>query len=252
MQVLCTMDKVYHYTSSANAIKILSSQQFRFGHLEHSNDPFENLSKRYELSFNIQEPLKMFMNEIFNYANTQLSYASFGAVKGEVLPDQNWTMWAHYANNHTGVCLTFKLDEFFNELDKLQIPYLHDKINYTNALLIPPDFFENRITSLPSEILKEFDKALLFSKHKGWETENEYRIVVFKREFSIPIKNSLIQVLLGPEIKKRNKSRIENILKRSAFKGPFGKLHYSSATYAKPLIFIFQELKENSGSYKKI
>lgn len=56
----------------------------------------------------------------------------------------------------------------------------------------------------------------------------------------------MIQVLFGPEITDWNKSRIENILKKSKFEGPFGKLHYALSSYAKPSNFMFDELKENS------
>jgi len=240
------MTRLCHYTSAKNAIKILSSQQFKLGHLEHSNDPFENLSKRYDLSFNVQEPVRTFMNKVFDFSDTQLSYASFSIIKEGVNNDQNWIMWAHYANKHSGVCLTFDLENFIDELKRLSVFFVHDKIIYSNALLIPPNYFEDRIHYKPAEVLNEFNKFLLLSKHMGWESESEYRIVVFDKEIRIPIHSCLKQVLFGPEISNWSKSRIENLLKKNNFNGPFGKLHYAFASYAKPLTFFFKELKENS------
>jgi len=39
-------EKLYHYTTGINAIKILSSKMFKFGHLHNTNDPFEKLENR--------------------------------------------------------------------------------------------------------------------------------------------------------------------------------------------------------------
>lgn len=238
--------KICHYTSAKNAIQILSSQQFKFGHLENSNDPFENLRKRYELSFNIQEPLNSFMNNIFEYANNRLAYASFGLIEDGKRNDQNWTMWAHYSKNHSGVCLTFHFESLLAELEKQSVCFLHDRIKYTNALIITPNYFEERMHKTPNQIIKEFYKPLLFSKHEGWESENEYRIIVFKKDIALPIQCCLKQVLLGPEIDEWHESRIESILRKINFKGPYGKLSYSYASYARPSKFFFHELKESS------
>ena len=65
------MEKICHYTTANNALKILSSNALKFGQIKNSNDPFENLVKRYNLTYRIQDPLKSFMNEIFEFVNTR-------------------------------------------------------------------------------------------------------------------------------------------------------------------------------------
>lgn len=237
------MKSICHYTSANKAIKILSSQIFKFGQFVNSNDPFENLSKRYILTYSIREPLKSYMDKIFEYANSEISLASFGIRKKLIPPDQNWPMWAHYGEKHSGVCLTFDLTKMIQEIKKQTDQVISHKITYTNSLIIPPNYFEDRLSKTEREILTDFQKNLIFSKHTGWESENEFRIVVFQKSLEIPIKNCLKQVLFGPEIKKRNQSRLENILRLSDFQGPYGKLGYAAGSYAKPLKFIFQDIK---------
>jgi len=175
------MEKICHYTTANNALKILSSNALKFGQIKNSNDPFENLVKRYNLTYRIQDPLKSFMNEIFEFVNTEVSIVCFGVNDNLVLADQNWTMWAHYGETHSGVCLTFDLEAFLNEVQKQSYQLLSGRINYTNSLIIPPDYFDERMDNSLKDILIEFQKPLLFSKHRGWSYENEYRIMKIRK-----------------------------------------------------------------------
>jgi len=236
------MSSLSHYTSAINAINIITSQHFIFGHLEHSNDPFENLKKRYLVSYNIPDSLRLYMDQIFEFVNNKISFASFG-LSDNLIPDgQNWPMWSHYGNLHSGVCLIFDLESTISEINKLTDMVIAGNIKYTNFLLINPIHFEERICIPTKDLLIELQDFLLLSKHKAWEYENELRIIVFHDIFKIPIKNCLKKVLYGPEIKPKNLSRIENILKEIKFKGPHGKLNYALGSYAKPLSFIFNDI----------
>lgn len=71
-------------------------------------------------------------------------------------------MWAHYANNYSGVVLEFdKEHEFFEGLMDVEYREKRLKINF--------DYFINRE--------KEIPLSALFVKPKVWEYENEVRIV---------------------------------------------------------------------------
>jgi hypothetical protein len=237
------MHELCHYTSAEKAVQILSSQYFMFGHLQNSNDPFENLKKRYSISYVIPGSLQIFMDNLFDYTNTELSYASFGS-GNELIPcGEHWTMWAHYGKLHTGVCFVFDQASLLEQVSEKIHKYEAGLINYTNNLLINPVHFENRIDKSVISILIEFKESLLFSKHKAWSSENEYRIVVFESSFKIPINNCLIKVIYGPEIENKNLSKIKSLLKSMEFAGPSGKLGYALGGYAKPSIFFFHDLK---------
>jgi hypothetical protein len=237
------MTQICHYTSASNAIQILSSKTFKFGHLENSNDPFENLKKRYSISYTIPNSLQLLMENIFDYANKKLSYASF-EFENKLIPyGEHWTMWSHYGKLHTGVCLVFDQSALLNEITTKKKKFEESKIIYTNNLLINPIHFENRSDRSASTILSEFKEFLLFSKHIGWLPENEYRIVVFARIFEIPIKNCLKKIIYGPEINNKNQARLDSLLKKINFTGSSGKLEYALGAYAKPSHFLFHDLK---------
>jgi hypothetical protein len=237
------MSDLCHYTSAAKAIQILSSKLFKFGHLENSNDPFENLKNRYSISYNIPNSLQIFMDKVFDHANKELSYASFGFEDKSIPSGEHWTMWAHYGKLHSGVCFVFDQDALLKEVSELTKGFEADQIKYTNNLFINPIHFENRIDKSESSILSEFKEILLFSKHKAWLIENEYRIVVFEKDFRIPIKNCLRKVIYGPEIKNKNLSRLESLISQWNFNGITGKLNYALGNYAKPSKFFFHDLK---------
>lgn len=237
------MSDLCHYTSAAKAIQILSSQHFIFGHLENSNDPFENLKKRYSISYIIPNSLQIFMDNIFDYSNKELSFASFGFEDESIPSGEHWTMWAHYGKLHTGVCFVFDQIALLKEVSDQTKKFEADRINYTNDLLINPIHFENRTDKSENSILSEFKENLLFSKHKAWLSENEYRVVVFDRNFKIPIKNCLKKIIYGPETRDKNLLRLESLLKKLNFIGPAGKLSYALGAYAKPSKFFFHDIK---------
>jgi len=235
------MSDLCHYTSAAKAIKILSSQIFKFGHLENSNDPFENLKKRYSISYFIPDNLRIFMDNIFVFANKELSFASFGFEDKTIPSGEHWTMWAHYGNLHTGVCFVFDQAALLKEVAAQKKKFEADRIKYTNNLLINPIHFENRTDKSEISILSEFKEILLFSKHKAWLSENEYRVVAFERNFEIPIKSCLKKIIYGPEIKNKNLLRLESLLEKMNFKGSAGTLKYALGDYAKPLHFLLHD-----------
>ncbi len=98
-------------------------------------------------------------------------------------------MWAHYANNHNGVCLKFEYPD-----NQMSIFSYLAKVNYVEKLPIIklPDFEELPlpiITEDPNSkyIGKEYDyiNQLLLTKQKKWEYENEYRLVFLKNQTKI-------------------------------------------------------------------
>lgn len=242
------MSKICHYTTSIKAIKIITTGFFKFGKLENSNDPFENLIKRYNISYNVPDYLNQFMMRLFDHSNKELSFASFGQDTDINHTGLSWTMWAHYGNKHSGVCLVFDKSALINEISIQTDKFEARNVNYTNSLLINPIYFNDKINDSYISILKEFKEILLFSKHQGWKSEGEFRIVVFENSFTFPISNCLKEVIYGPEIPYRNELRLNKQLKKMEFKGPYGKLAYAQGSYAKPSIFFFSELRQSNKS----
>ena len=84
------------------------------------------------------------------------------------LPTKNILMWSHYAGEHTGFCIKYKLSQHFIDQeanDKYEHMYLK-KIIYTNKKI---NILSNSINS---------DLAFA-TKKKDWKYENEVRLIVY-------------------------------------------------------------------------
>ena len=109
-------------------------------------------------------------------------------------PENNMVMWAHYANNYKGFCCEFEID-FYN------IGHEHDTKNtyrfapyFSN---VDYDIFSKNnfidvlklLSCKPDDLkfdtyVREFIEASFYKKHKQWEYENEYRLVINKNNNS--------------------------------------------------------------------
>jgi hypothetical protein len=112
----------------------------------------------------------------------------------------NLLFWAHYARNHSGICIGFhtKVIEDYADrlantgilLDLIPVRYSRDrpKINFFKALQNPDD--------------TEDMKTLLYTKSLEWFYEKEYRLIYWERtNFAIQIETKAIsEVILGCSI----------------------------------------------------
>ena len=84
-------------------------------------------------------------------------------------------MWTHYANNHYGVRIDFKLDE--SKMPEAEY-HLMDAVKYTNSF---------KCLDIHRRNSNDINRILMY-KHKIWEYENEYRIIVDDKKYrKIPI-----------------------------------------------------------------
>ena len=125
-------------------------------------------------------------------------------------PDEylNELMWAHYANNHKGVCIKYHFHNDmtkFADTSKSQIAYFRD-IKYTSNI--------DKYRKTESIALCD----AFFVKGKAWEYENELRLLLYDlngsgKYVSVDAKQSIAAVYFGLKCPKRTRSRIINILK---------------------------------------
>lgn len=77
-------------------------------------------------------------------------------------------MWSHYANNHKGICVEYKLLDFNKNLHFTPIPVIYsNKKNTLNRL---------RFNYIEYDIMSFFIKSLV-CKGESWKYENEWRII---------------------------------------------------------------------------
>ena len=117
-------------------------------------------------------------------------------------------MWAHYADNHKGVCIKYHFNNDitkFADENKSQIAYFRD-IKYTSDM----DFYrKNGAINL---------QDAFFVKGKAWEYENELRLFTYDPNgdgeyASIDAKNCIAAIYFGLKCPKEKQAEIINILK---------------------------------------
>ncbi len=120
----------------------------------------------------------------------------------------NELMWAHYAKNHTGICIKY---HFHNDLTKFadkaknQIAYFRD-IEYTSDMDV---YRKNGAINL---------RDAFFAKSKAWEYENELRLLAYDPKgsgnyASIDAKDSVAAVYFGLKCPRDKREEIMDILK---------------------------------------
>lgn len=124
---------------------------------------------------------------------------------GENAEPLNTLMWAHYAENHTGIAIEYEL--LPNIVNKLKKEYFFNSINYSQTLVHNMQLIE----------FQDYVKAF-FTKDPYWKYENEYRLLTFKNELEegyklsncIKIKSITFGYKTNNEYKKLIKNIIEN------------------------------------------
>ena len=130
--------------------------------------------------------------------------------KHENDPDEylNELMWAHYAKNHTGICIKYHFRNDitkFADMGKGQIAYFRD-IRYSSDLY---GYAEAGSINM---------KDAFFVKSKAWEYENELRLMVYDPQgsgdyASIDAKNSVAALYFGLKCDPNKRDEIIDILK---------------------------------------
>ena len=179
-------EKLYHYTKFESAIKIISSQQQKFGTLESMNDINESYKGIFYQSDEI--PPKTVKSCLRNYRQISLTMDKPGR-QGFDIP----AMWGHYADKGDGVCLVYDKNKLLASINGK--PYKHGKITYTNK-------YDNTIIVDDNYIdyfLKRHMGKLFFTKTRDWSYEQEFRILTVStasQPLFLPLNGSIIAVIM--------------------------------------------------------
>lgn len=144
--------RLYYMTSFETATDyILKERRIRFGQFDNLNDPFELMSPSMD-------------NPDHRLALTYLRKI-VAKTWGVICIGKHWKsplMWAHYAKNHTGICLGF---DVANEDAIQKVSYIADRVSLAMDLNEP----------MPG-ITYENAMAILSTKYSQWSYEEEYRL----------------------------------------------------------------------------
>lgn len=137
--------QLYHFRDEKYGIKSLEERRLKIARIQELNDPFEFLG------CDLSDKSK---RQAFNLMKTNLSKSN-----GIVCFSRNWTspvQWAHYSNNHRGICLGFEIPKEWLL-----------KVDYKLTRLVCPKNYDI-----------EFMKKVLSTKFSHWEYEKEYRLFI--------------------------------------------------------------------------
>ena len=115
----------------------------------------------------------------------------------------NLLMWAHYAEEHKGVCLKFDIleaAEFFKNLVRVRYNDKYPELNYIRES-------------------KEKVVEILRHKSKAWEYEREWRVIKLGEGNKLaPISpTSLVEIIFGCRCTEENQKEIQEKCKNGAF-----------------------------------
>lgn len=209
----------------------------RFGEF---NDPFEMVIGNY-LSSVDKEEYEQIMSLSHTLSDPTFYYdfaldaqcgvrASVGVLCFASKED-NLLMWAHYANNHAGICIEFDRNaKFFNGQYKNATKFFEQRMDdcYRNiGVLRKVDYKSERPTYLePSTI--EYDTESWFIKSPEWKYEEEQRLLLpldlAKKVSNLdilfyPVEPKIIKsIILGCQMPVKTKREVANMCQKHGIK----------------------------------
>lgn len=155
--------------------------------------------------------------QIQNHFLNRVRFISFTKDTNQIKSFDHPGMWAHYGENHKGMCLVFdlhELDNLFN--DQFKNNTTSGSMQY-GTIVHKPIYLENEISL--EDIFKDYAKDLFFEKMKDWENEEEFRFVTFdntedcnENTYLQYIDNALIAIIVGANFDSIYKCVIEKYL----------------------------------------
>ena len=137
--------KLYHYMDAHYGLQNLANRRIKASTFDRLNDPFELLGINTK-NKDVRARLKKMKNDVAS----EFGILCFSKIWS------NPVQWAHYANNHQGICIELELADNGDA----------QKVNYVTRR-----FDDSLMNS------KSFPQKLLLSKFKHWGYEKEYRTV---------------------------------------------------------------------------
>ncbi|MEC8905190.1 MAG: DUF2971 domain-containing protein [Pseudomonadota bacterium] len=121
----------------------------------------------------------------------------------------NQLLWAHYASNHTGICIGFEVS---NENSLGDSKHTH-KVNYTESY---PSISQKSLGSPRQR--KEAQHRVLHTKSKLWSYEQEWRCIYSEGDKEYIVPGRICEINFGCRTTNSDKSLIKRILAGSNLK----------------------------------
>ncbi|MGC5225469.1 DUF2971 domain-containing protein [Micromonospora sp. DT81.3] len=213
---------LFHYTTAAGLAGILDSGELRLSTLERMNDPRE--SGKYSFGFNSwssgsfgDDRRAGIESDINDALRGTTHLASFTREGLEESPDGYFGRgfararnWDQYGEKHRGAVLGLNRDRTLAAFDELcSGDFASGPVRYENGSLQSlPDggwliFDESEYNEVGAHGVAnrwrvDYQNQLFFTKNRDWESEDEFRIVVWQAQHAnMPIAGLIEGVILG-------------------------------------------------------
>ena len=125
---------------------------------------------------------------------------------------KNILMWSHYADNHRGYCIKYKLSKHFIKQD--------ENDSFEHMFLKPIIYRKDKVDI--SEMTTINTDLAFATKHRSWKYENEVRLIVYNPNkedafYGIPLdKDSCIEAIyFGCRCEQKTINTIKNLFSKS-------------------------------------
>ena len=253
---------LFHYTKLSTAVDgILKSGTIQFGKLQNTNDPYERQIMALDLdigsaNFSAGHPHR----ELLRHAYSELTNVHSGCNllcttmdvpttehtrgfrrRGFNVPN----LWAHYGDNHKGICLVFNKARLVQEVQRISesisADYFCEHVRYDD----PPNngdpafsAFDLRRFDTADEVttgmlkhLKRYKDTLFLWKDKTWKYENEFRFAIIKNnnnQISIDLPKFISGIILGYDYPNSRDNEI--IQAKIKYSVPVARIHWYKGT----------------------
>ena len=217
------MKLVGHYTNMETVLeKILPENSLLINTFKDTNDPWEyreNCNEIFDFSKIYPDPLDRTINTPVLQALFLKSVRFFSLTQDTNLVKcfDHPGMWAHYGQNHEGICLIFDLVKLKKKF-KTQFNTKWGSIKYgkiESKPIIIEDVFD------PENAFNKYAEKIFYKKLRDWKNEEEFRFVIYDSaencQDNMYLKNidrALIAIILGAHFNKVYKCVLENHLSK--------------------------------------
>lgn len=175
-------NRLYHFTSFENFVKIWLSKSLLFSKRERMNDVAE---KEDMIKGNNPANMMAYLYAVREYSQISFSNAKIppsNDEKMEIAIYQSPLMWGIYAKNATGVCIEFDKNKLLSKLSSGHV--IGNNIRYipyipNNSLIESESTAIESIQSIDDArlIVEKHIDEIYFVKSAKWQFENEYRLI---------------------------------------------------------------------------
>jgi hypothetical protein len=228
-----------------NLLKSLVNSELYFARPARLNDPFDcrvnilssldnAISRTSGLTRNELEQLRNIISSL-NIEKLKTDLDSMGVCSFS-LEFENTLMWSHYADNHHGVCLTYKFPKSFFDATANDILGIVDVDYGVNPL---SDWFLQKALKHISleEFIRNLIKKALTVKAELWKYEKEVRILRRQEGVQVIDKKYLKQICFGLITPNPDITLLKNIIRQCGYEVDLCKMvHSASGDFAfKPI-----------------